>query len=257
MPAHAAACGDLFAEILGYDARLDRPQAQTHMRRGVRYRAHDVGKAGLSGKIYAVGRDFDAGYDKLAIAFFVKLGRLAHRRLHGQAAHSAARVGNYAVGAEIHASVLNFQKRPRVAGHCSCRQLFKNAAFKRFIERFLALAGRHGFFNSVNKLHSVGRAVNYIRTELLHGIGAQLRIAAEHGGDSAGVFLAQTVDGLTRLAPCLGRDGACIDDDGVGYLSLDAGLMAARNEQRLYRLSFILVDLAAESVYNIFHEIIS
>ena len=39
------------------------------MRRGVRYRAHNIGKAGLSGKIYAVGRDFDAGYDKLAIAF--------------------------------------------------------------------------------------------------------------------------------------------------------------------------------------------
>ena len=38
------------------------------MRRGVRYRAHNVGKVGLSGQINAVGRDLDAGYDQLTVA---------------------------------------------------------------------------------------------------------------------------------------------------------------------------------------------
>ena len=114
-----------------------------------------------------------------------------------------------------------------MAGHCACRQLFKNAALKRLIERFFALAGGDGFFNRVNELQPVCRSVNYVRAELLHGIGAELRIAAEHGGDSSGVFLAQAVDRLTRLASGLGRDGAGIDDDGVGDLTLDAGLMAA------------------------------
>lgn len=39
------------------------------MRCGGSYRAHDVGKIGPFRQINAVGRDFDAGYDKLAIAF--------------------------------------------------------------------------------------------------------------------------------------------------------------------------------------------
>ena len=114
-----------------------------------------------------------------------------------------------------------------MAGNGACRQLFKNAALKRLIERFFALTGGDGFFNRVNELQPVCRAVNYIRAELLHGIGAELRIAAEHGGDSSGVFLAQAVDRLTRLASGLSRDGAGIDDDDIGYLSLGAGLMAA------------------------------
>jgi len=100
--------GDLFAEVLGYYARLNRAQTQAHMRRGLRDGAHNVGKTGFSGKIDTIGRYLYAGYDKLAVALFIEFGRLLNSRGHRQTAHPASRVWDYTVRAEIDAAVLNF-----------------------------------------------------------------------------------------------------------------------------------------------------
>ena len=48
-------------------------------------------------RIDAVGRDLNAGYDKLAVALFIELGGLTHRGLYRQTAHSSACIGDYTV----------------------------------------------------------------------------------------------------------------------------------------------------------------
>ena len=104
--------------------------------------AHDVGKVGLFGQINTVGRDLDARQDELTIALSVKLGCLLHCRVHRQATHSAAGVGNDAVGAEVDAAVLNFQKCASVTGDRACGQLLENMPLKGLVESALALARR-------------------------------------------------------------------------------------------------------------------
>ena len=80
--------------------------------------------------------------------------------------------------------------------------------------------GKRRIFDSFDEFHPVAAAEHDIGAELFGGVRAKLRIAAGHGDDRAGVFLTQTVYRLTGLAPCLGGDGAGVDDDGIGALAL-------------------------------------
>ena len=67
------------------------------------------------------------------------------------------------------------------------------------------------------------------------------------------MLLAQLADHLARLAPALRRDGAGVDDDQIDWLTVRCGREAVRVQERFDCLRFILVDLTAESGYNIFH----
>ena len=180
----------------------------------------DIGKIGLSLEVNAVGGDLDAGHDKLSVALFVKLPCLLCRLLYRQAAHPATGVWDDAVGAEIDAAVLNFQKRTGVTRNGAGGQLLKHSALKGLIEHFFMRTGKRRIFDSFDEFHPVAAAEHDIGAELFGGVGAKLRIAAGHGDDRTGVFLTQTVYRLTGLAPCLGGDGAGVDDDGIGALAL-------------------------------------
>ena len=66
-------------------------------------------------------------------------------------------------------------------------------------------------------------------------------------------LVAQAADELAGFAPALGSDGAGIDDDGVGKLAGGGAFMPTLMQYGLHRLRLILVDLTAESGYNILH----
>ena len=58
---------------------------------------------------------------------------------------------------------------------------------------------------------------------------------------------------LPGLAPAFGGDGAGVHDHGVGQLPGGAGPVPVLLEPGLHGLGFKLVDLAAESGYNLCH----
>ena len=63
----------------------------------------------------------------------------------------------------------------------------------------------------------------------------------------------QAADELAGFASALRRDGAGVDDHRVGKLAGRRRLMAVLVEYSLHGLRLILVDLTAESGYNVFH----
>ena len=67
------------------------------------------------------------------------------------------------------------------------------------------------------------------------------------------MLLAQAADRLAGFAPALRRDGAGIDDDEIDRLPLGGRQKALLLQERLDGLRLVLVDLAAESGYNVSH----
>ena len=83
--------------------------------------------------------------------------------------------------------------------------------------------------------------------------GVHLAPAAAERRERIGVFAPETAHGLARLARAFGCDGAGIDDHGVRALPFGARRVAVALEKLLHRLGLVLVDLAAESGYNVLH----
>ena len=110
--------------------------------------------------------------------------------------------------------------------------------------------------HGVHQLFAVGRAEDHVRADRLHRVRLDLGVAAAHSQHRAGVFVAQAADGLAGFAPAFGGDGAGVDDHGVGDLPRHRTLKAALIEKTLHGLGLILVDLAAESGYNILHAVL-
>ena len=110
-----------------------------------------------------------------------------------------------------------------------------------------------GLFHSLHGFGAVGRAEDDARADLLGLVRLKLRVAAAHGEHRSGIFVAQAADRLAGFAPALGRDGAGVDDHRVGDLARGGGPVPVAEEDALHGLGLILVDLAAESRYNIDH----
>ena len=148
----------------------------------------------------------------------MELSGLGHGCLHGQAAKPAPGVGDDAIGAEIHAAVLNFQHGPGAAGDSPGGQLLKVPPLEGLVNAGAALACGHGLLHGLHQLGPLGSAEDYIRPQGGYILSADLRIAAADGHHGAGVFLLQAADGLAGFAAAFGGDGAGVDDDGVGQL---------------------------------------
>ena len=99
----------------------------------------------------------------------------------------------------------------------------------------------------------IAAAVHDVGADGLRIGGAELTPAAADRRERAGVLLAQAADRLAGFAPALRRDGAGIDNDEIDRVSLCGGLKALLLQERLHGLRLVLVDLAAESGYNVTH----
>ena len=253
VPAQPVRPGQTAAEVLAYDGRLERAEADAHVRRGGGAGGDNVGKAGAARKIDAVGGDLYPRQHELFEPLGVDARRFARGVLNGEAAQPPAGIGDDAVGAEVHAAVLNLQHGARPAGDRARRQALQLAALEGLVYIAAALAALHGLFHGLDQLRPVGRAEDDLRAEAFRLARLKLGIAAAHGQHRAGVLVAQAADELAGFAPALGSDGAGIDDDGVGKLAVGGAFMPALMQYGLHRLRLILVDLTAESGYNILH----
>ena len=246
--------GRAAAKFLGDDRRFQRTEAQPHLPRSRGHGLDEVNEPRLSGQIHAVGGNFDPREHQLPVALRGETPRLPRRVLQGQGAQASSGVGDDAVGAEIDAAVLNFQHGACPAADGPGGELFKFPAAEGVVVETLALPVDDRALHGLDKAGVVVRAEDHIRADGSVLLGAELGVTARHADDSAGVFVAQAADGLAGLAPAFGRDGAGVDQHGVRDLAGDGGFVPVRLQQRFHGLGLILVDLAAESGYNVFHQ---
>ena len=241
------------AEFLRHDRGLQRPEAKAHPGGGRCRRGDGVREAGLSVQIEAVGRDLDAGEDELAIALGIERSSLRRDLLQGQRADAAARIGDDAVGAEIVAAVLDLEHGPGAAEDGAGGKRFEHAAPEGIVHKGLKLPLLKGLQNIGDEGVLIAAAVHDVGADGLRVGGAELAPAAADSRERAGVLLAQAADRLAGFAPALRRDGAGIDDDEIDRLPLRCGLKALLLQEGLHGLRLVLVDLAAESGYNVTH----
>ena len=100
------------AEFLGDDSRLQGAQANPKGGYGIADGLDQLPHRRLSGQIPAPARDFDAGDHNLPVAPLFQLPGLPHRLVQRLRPYGATGVGDDAVGAEVHAAVLNLQHGP-------------------------------------------------------------------------------------------------------------------------------------------------
>ena len=253
VPAYLPRRGKAAAEVLGYHRRLKGTQPYAHMGRGLGDRLYHVRKPRLSRQVYAVGRDLYPRQHDLSVALSVELRRLRGGILKRQAAQASAGVRDDAVGAEVHAPVLYLQHRARPARDGTRRQHLKLAALERLVDIAAALACAIGFLHRLYELSPIRRAEDYVRAELRDLLGFYLRIAPAYRDYGSGVFLLEPAYHLAGFAPALGGHGAGVYYHGIRKLAGYGGLMPVLLQKTFHRLRLILVDLTAESGYNIFH----
>ena len=245
--------GDGAAELLRDDGGLERSEAQTQARRGLGGGDDGVRKVRLPLEVLPVGRDLDPGEDELAVALGIE-GRALRRDLpKRKGADAAARVGDDAVGAEIVAAVLNLEHGAGAPGDGARRQRLEHAALERIVHEGLKLPRLEGLDDVRDKGVLIAAAMHDVGADGLRVFGAELAPAAADSRQCAGMLLAQTADRLAGFAPALRRDGAGVDDDEIDRLPVGCGLKALRLQEGLYGLRLVLVDLTAESGYNVSH----
>ena len=192
LPGHGGAA----AEVLRDDCRLQRAEAQAHLRRSSRDRLYGVGQCQLARQIPAVGRDLDAGQHQLPVALGGQMRRLMRHFIQRQAADAAARIRDDAVSAEIIAPILDLQHRARAAIGGASGQRFKVKALERIIHardgRVLAECAQ----NVIHERLLAATAVHHIGTDGRRILRAELRPAAAHGAQRLRVLLAQLADHL-------------------------------------------------------------
>ena len=97
----------LLAELLRHDPGLQRTQADAQVGNGPADGFDQYSQTGFSRQIHAPGGDLDAGDDDLPVALFCQSLCLLHGQLQGGGTDRSTGIGNDAVGAEIHAAVLD------------------------------------------------------------------------------------------------------------------------------------------------------
>ena len=257
MSADLTGRGGTAAKVLRDDRRLDRTEAQAHLRCGGGHCLNGVGQRECARKIPPIGRDLDAGQHKLTVTLLGQMRSLPHHFIRRKTADAAARIRDDAIGTEVVAAVLDLEHRARAAIGSAGRQRLKVKAAERVIDAGDGCVLTKCAQNIIHERLLATAAVHDIGADGGCVLGAELRPAAAHGAQCLRVLLAQLADHLARLAPAFRRDGAGIDDDQVDRVSLPCGRKSVRVQQRFDRLRFILVDLAAEGGYNIVHKNIS
>ena len=151
------------------------------------------------------------------------------------------------------AAVLNFEHGAGAAGDGARGQRLEHTALERIVHKGLKLPHLKRLENVRDKGVLIAAAVHDVGADGLRVLGAQLAPAAADGGQRAGVLLAQAADRLAGFAPALRRDGAGIDDDEIDRIALRGRLKALLLQEGFDGLRLVLVDLAAESGYNVSH----
>ena len=246
--------GQRAAEFLVDRARLQRAEADAHLRHGGAERREKLPQAATIVPFPAPRGDLDAVDHDLAIALGGELPRLLHRAFQRQRAHAPACIRDDAVGAEIVAAVLNLQKRARPLGKAACGKLLKAARKPRVLHMLPVLPVARRLRQTVEKFHAPVRADEHVHVHPAQLLRRGLRVAAAHADDGLRVAPADTADGVARFFVGHGRHGAGIDHITVADAVKVAQRVAALEQKLLHCLCFVLIDLTSQGIKCIFHE---
>ena len=241
------------AEVLRHRPGLQAPQPQPDLRRGGAQRLQQVDEGLAVFQVVAPGGNFNAGENDLPVSLRRQLPRLLHRLFQGQGPHRPPCVGNDAVGAEIHAAVLDFQHGPGAALHASGGQHLKGAALKGLVDGLQVLLSGGGLLQQGDEALPVAGAGDQVHPQLPDVLGVGLGIAAAHRHHRRRMLLLHPVDHLAGLLVADGGDGAGVHHVGVGLPGKIHHLMALGPEGLLHGLGLVLIHLAAQGVNGDFH----
>ena len=241
------------AEFLRNGARLERAEADAHFAALARNEFQKVDERGAVLEVRAVGRNFDARDHDLTVALLTQRFHLLCSFVHRQRAHAPARVRNEAVGAEVHAPVLDLEHRACAIHHTARGQHLKIAPLPDVVDidnrRFVLCRA----LQKVDELRAVIRAGDDVEPELFDVLGMRLGVAAAGGDDRARVAALRLTEHLARLFVAHRRDRAGVDDVGVRRLFKIHQLVPAVQKLLFECLRFILVHLAPEGADRNFH----
>ena len=148
------------------------------------------------GQIFAPGRNLDARQHDLAVPFFRQALHLCQRIRQRQGAHPPPGIGDDAVGAEIHAAVLDFQHGAGAHAEAAGRQFFKLAARHGIVYRHHPAALRKRPLDQIQKGHAAGAAAQYVDAQGLQLLRRHLGIAAAHAHHRRRIQLFGPADGI-------------------------------------------------------------
>ena len=249
MGAQVGQGGGPAAEVLRDGAGLQGAQPHPALRRGGADPLDEIDEALAVFQIMAPGGDFDAGEHQLPVPQPGKALCLTGGLLQGQGADGPPGVGDDAVGAEVDTAVLHLEHGPGAALQPAGGEPLVGAAAQGVVHvhHRLPPVGAQGL-QSVQKAHAVIGAHDQIHPQLLHRPGVCLGVAAAHRHHSMGGAAAGLADHLAGLLVAHRRDGAGVDDVGVGLPVKGGQGVAPAGELRLHGLGLVLVDLAAQGI---------
>ena len=239
--------GNAAGKIIGNDRRLQRTQAQTHI--GCRFRngLDTVGQSDVLPQILAIGGDFNARDHQLTVAFRFQLGSLLLYLGNGQGAHTTAGIGNDAVGAEVHAAVLDLQHGAGTSADSTCGQFFEVHTAEGVVDAAGGLLFQYRSFDGIDESMLIPCAEYHVAADVRRVVGAQLAPAAADNSGRLGMAGRQVADSLAALSAAFRCDRTGIDDDGIGLLTFCGSAMAPLSQHGFDGLCFVLIDLTAKS----------
>ena len=188
MGANLSRCGNTAGKVLGDDRRLQRAKAHTHHGRSLRNGLDAVSQRDFLSQILAVGGNFNARDDQLTVALVLQFTGLPLHLPNGQGAHTASGIGYDAVGAEVHAAVLDFQHGTGASADGTCGQLLEYHTAEGVVHFLGGLLFQHRRLDGINEFVLIPCAENHVAADFQRVVGAQLTPAAADDGCRFGVL---------------------------------------------------------------------
>ena len=243
----------LLAEFFGDHPGLQAAQTDPQVRHRLTDGSEKLRHGGLAGKIHAPAGNLDAGDDNFLVALLLQFLCLLHRQLQGRGAHGATGIGDDAVGAEVHAAVLDLQHGPGPLLQTARGKDFKFSPAQGVVQGFLVSSLGKGSEHILDKFLPLAAAAQNIHTQFPDGFGGMLGIAAADADDGLGMLPAAPPDHGPVLLVRHGGDGAGVDDIAVARLVKMTDFMAHFRQNMLHGLGFVLICLAAKGIKCQFH----
>ena len=241
------------AKVLRHHTGFQRTQADSQIGHGLTDFFNQQRQLRFPRLILSPARNLNAREHDFPIAPNGQLLCLSHRHLQRSRADRPTGVGNDAVGAEIHAPVLNLQHGTGSLLQAAGRQTLEFPTTQCVVQLLLMTLFSGGIQEHFHKGLPLAAAADDIDAQSPDGLRVVLGIAAAHGDHRLGIVPAAPADHRPILLVRHGGDRAGIDDVAVTGFLKAADFVTLFQEKVLHGLGLILICLAAEGIKRKFH----
>ena len=238
------------AEFLGDGTGLQAAQPHPAFRGGGAEGLHQIDERAAVPEVRAPGGNLDPGEHQLPVTLTGKAFRFTDRVRQRQGTDGPAGVGDDAVGAEIDAAILHLEHGPGPSLQSTGAQALIGPPAQGVVhpDQRLCQPRPGQVLQRVQKGHALAGAHDQVHLQRADGLRRGLSVAAAHRHHRAGRALAGLADGLAGFLIAHRRNGAGVDDIGVGLPREGDQRVAPALQFGLQRLGLVLVDLAAQGI---------